>query len=127
MHCGSRKTERPKIRFSTSQTATLSKWKLSYAFVDGVFKRKKGLFLNSKEKKTRENAVWFAKKKQQKKKKREEYLFLNVNMINFYDNFSSEDELESNFLRRGNNHHPHDQGQQRGRPWIDMEAEEHGK
>ena len=47
-------------------------------------------------------------------------------MINFYDNFSSEDELESNFLRRGNNHHPHDQGQQRGRPWIDMEAEEHG-
>ena len=60
-------------------------------------------------------------------KKREKYLFLNVIMINFYDNFSSEDELESNFLRRGNNHHPHDQGQQRGRPWIDMEAEEHGK
>ena len=126
MHCGSRKIERPKIRFSTSQTATLSKWKLSYAFVDGVFKRKKGLFLNSKEKKNSWKRSVICKKKQ-KKKKREEYLFLNVNMINFYDNFSSEDELESNFLRRGNNHHPHDQGQQRGRPWIDMEAEEHGK
>ena len=60
-------------------------------------------------------------------KEKREILFLNVIMINFYDNFSSEDELESNFLRRGNNHHPHDQGQQRGRPWIDMEAEEHGK
>lgn len=58
-------------------------------------------------------------------KEKREILFLNVIMINFYDNFSSEDELESNFLRRGNNHHPHDQGQQRGRPWIDMEAEEH--
>jgi len=44
-------------------------------------------------------------------------------MINFYDNFSSEDELESNFLRRGHDHHPN-QGQRR--PWIDMEAEDHG-
>ena len=49
-------------------------------------------------------------------------------MINFYDDFSSEDEFESNFLRRGHGHHPHgghNQGQRR--PWIDMEAEEHGK
>ena len=52
-------------------------------------------------------------------------------MINFYDDFSSEDELESNFLRRSNDHHPHGhphhQGQGHRRPWIDMEGEDHGK
>ena len=42
-------------------------------------------------------------------------------MINFYDDFSSEDELESNFLRRNQN-----MGGRRGPgvpPWADMDPE----
>ena len=66
LHTGSRahavcKVERSKIRFSTSQTATVSSMKtLLRKLLTAYLNVKKAYFWKKREK-TRENAVWFAK------------------------------------------------------------------